>query len=152
MSEKGKWIVWRNTPPTRGRAMACSINMSKLNNNTCRWPVSCNPTNFDLSLHVRCWETFNCPRVVGTPLLPASRVLTVLRQNQTNEINDTYQAAHWSKPRKKRNVNVSLPLFAALVEKRLEWVCQLQVSFVQAGSEGHYKSVSDSSNGEWGYI
>lgn len=56
------------------------------------------------------------------------------------------------KKRQLDNLKMSLPLFFCSGEKHLEGACQLQVSFVQAGSKGHYKSESDSSNGEWGYI
>lgn len=51
---KRKWSVQRNTPPTRGQAVACSTNISKLSNNTTWWSLTLNPTNSDLSLRIRC--------------------------------------------------------------------------------------------------
>lgn len=61
VSEKESELCKRSTPPTRGWAVAYSTRMSEPNDNTSRWPLSCNPTTSDLRLHVRCWETFNCP-------------------------------------------------------------------------------------------
>lgn len=163
VSEKRKWIVWSHTPPTRGQAVACNTNTSRLNNNTSWWPLSCNPTNSDLSLRIRCWETFNCPNCCGNPpsaCLPY--VYTVfwstdetsdkIRQMSENKTMTNYQTDNIKNQEKQLSENVPLPPFSCSGEKHSKRVCQLQVSFAQARSKGHHKSVIDSSNGERGYI
>lgn len=80
---------------------------------------SCNPTNSDLRLHVRCWETFNCPNVVRTRRLFASRTFAPRRWKSSGKISlsdtttiyhtDNIRATENKRRRKKRYWNASLP-------------------------------------------
>lgn len=95
VSVERKWFVWRNTLPTRGRAAACSTNMSELNDNTSRWPA-----NSDLRPRARCWETSDCPIVVWAPShLPASnQSQETSNNNQIKWDNKLHRTALWQSP------------------------------------------------------